>query len=76
MRASAQQPAMTEKPSTSANQNRTSIHYEIDFKPNPLRLYEAILDQKQFAAFSGLPATIDRTPGGAFSQFGGLSAAM
>jgi activator of HSP90 ATPase len=64
--------SMTEKPSTSANQNRTSIHYEIEFKPAPQRLYEAILDQKQFAAFSGLPATIDRTPGGAFSQFGGL----
>jgi activator of HSP90 ATPase len=50
----------------------TAIHYEIDFKPSPQRLYEAILDQKQFAAFSGLPATIDRTAGGAFSMFGGL----
>jgi len=67
-----QQPAMAQKPSTSANAARTSIHYEIDFKPSPQRLYEALLDQKQFAAFSGLPATIDPTPGGAFSQFGGL----
>ena len=71
-RARAQQPAMDEKPSTSSNQARTSIHYEIDFKPSPQRLYQAILDQKQFAAFSGLPATIDPTPGGAFSMFGGL----
>jgi activator of HSP90 ATPase len=71
-RAKAQQPEMAEKPSTPTNKNRTSIHYEIDFKPSPQRLYEAILDQKQFAAFSGLPATIDPTPGGAFSMFGGL----
>jgi activator of HSP90 ATPase len=71
-RAQAQQPAMVEKPATPANKDRTAIHYEIDFKPSPQRLYEAILDQKQFAAFSGMPATIDPTPGGAFSQFGGL----
>jgi activator of HSP90 ATPase len=70
-RAQAQQPSMEEKPSSPANQARTSIHYEIEFKPSPQRLYEAILDQKQFAAFSGLPATIDPTPGGAFSMFGG-----
>src|SRR5271165_4588783 len=65
------QPSMTEKPSTAAHASLTSIHYEIDFKPSPQRLYEAILDQKQFAAFSGLPATIDPNPGGAFSMFGG-----
>jgi activator of HSP90 ATPase len=70
-RAQAQQPAMVEKPATAANKDRTAIHYEIDFKSGPQRLYEAILDQKQFAAFSGMPATIDPTPGGAFTQFGG-----
>jgi activator of HSP90 ATPase len=63
---------MEEKPSSIANQSRTSIHYEIDFHPSPERLYQAILDQKQFAAFSGLPAAIDKVPGGAFSMFGGL----
>jgi activator of HSP90 ATPase len=67
-----QQPAMEEKPATAANRLRTAIHYEIDFHPSPQRLYEAILDQKQFAAFSGLAATIDPVPGGAFSMFGGL----
>jgi activator of HSP90 ATPase len=71
-RAQAQQPAMAEKPATDANKLRTSIHYEIDFKPSPESLYQAILDQKRFAAFSGLPATIDPTPGGAFNLFGGL----
>jgi activator of HSP90 ATPase len=67
----AQQPAATEKPSGPDHKALTAIHYEIDFKPSPQRLYEAILDQKQFAAFSGIAATIDPTPGGAFSQFGG-----
>jgi len=71
-RLQAQQASMEQKPSSAANQARTSIHYEIQFKPSPQRLYETILDQKQFAAFSGLAATIDPTPGGAFSQFGGL----
>jgi activator of HSP90 ATPase len=67
-------PSMAEKPTSTAHQNLTSIHYEIDFKAAPQRFYNAILDQKQFAAFSGLPATIDPMPGGAFSMFGGLIA--
>jgi len=71
-RAQTQQPSMTEKPATPEHKALTAIHYEIDFKPSPQRLYEAILDQKQFAAFSGMPATIDPTPGGAFSMFGGM----
>jgi activator of HSP90 ATPase len=53
------------------NKARTAIHYEIEFAAPPARFYQAILDQKQFAAFSGLPATIDPNPGGAFSMFGG-----
>jgi activator of HSP90 ATPase len=70
----AQQATMEQKPSTTANAARTSIHYEIEFHPAPQRLYEAILDQKQFAAFTGLAATIDPTPGGALWLFGGLVA--
>jgi activator of HSP90 ATPase len=68
----AQEPGMAPKLPSSANQARTSIHYQIDFSASPQRLYQAILDQKQFAAFSGLPAAIDPAPGGAFSLFGGL----
>jgi activator of HSP90 ATPase len=64
------QPAMAQTPSTSANAARTSIHYEIDFAASPQRFYQAILDQKQFAAFTGLAATTDPTPGGAFTLFG------
>jgi len=71
-RAQALHTPIVEVPPTAANKDRTAIHYEIDFKPSPQRLYEAILDQKQFAAFSGMPATIDATPGGAFTMFGGL----
>lgn len=70
----AQEPSMAEKPSNPAHQGLTALHYEIDFKASPQRFYDAILDQKQFAAFTGMPATIDPTPGGAFSQFGGLIA--
>lgn len=68
----AQEPSMAQKPSTAAHNDLTAIHYEIDFAAPPARFYQAITDQKQFASFSGLPATIDPNPGGAFSMFGGL----
>ena len=61
-----------EQPCTSANQARTAIHYDLDFQASPERFYEAILNEKQFTAFTGMAATIDRVPGGAFSMFGGL----
>jgi activator of HSP90 ATPase len=50
----------------------TSIHQEIDLKGGPQRVYEALLDSKQFSAFSGAPAEIHREAGGAFSCFGGV----
>jgi activator of HSP90 ATPase len=56
---------------TSDGPKSITIHQEIDFTVSPQRLYEALLDTKQFAAFSGRPAEIDRTAGGAFSLFGG-----
>jgi activator of HSP90 ATPase len=67
-----QQPEMKEKPGTAANQSRTFLHQEIDFKAGPQRIYEILLDSKQFAAFTGMPAEIDSKVGGAFSTFGGL----
>jgi activator of HSP90 ATPase len=49
-----------------------AIHHEVDFKSGPRRIYEALLDAKQFAAFSGgRAAEIHREVGGAFSIFGG-----
>ena len=50
---------------------RTSLHMDIDFKASPQRIYEALLDAKQFATFSGLSAEIDPKAGGAFSIFQG-----
>jgi activator of HSP90 ATPase len=67
-----QQQAMKETPSTAANAKRTSLHLEFDYKASPQRIYEALLDSKQFAAFSGMPAEIDPKEGGAFSMFGGM----
>lgn len=67
-----QQQAMKEAPGSAANQLRTSIHMEVDYKASPQRIYEALLDSKQFAAFSGLPADIDAKAGGTFSMFGGM----
>jgi activator of HSP90 ATPase len=63
---------MKEVPASAANQDRTSLHQEIDYKTTPLRIYEALLDSKQFATFTGMPADIDPKAGGAFSTFGGL----
>src|SRR5579863_2891526 len=67
-----QQPAMQEKPSSPANATLTSLHYEIEFKATPQRVYSALLEPRQFAAFSGMAAEIDAKPGGAFSLFGGM----
>jgi activator of HSP90 ATPase len=70
--APAQQPAMDQKPSTPANATRTSLHQEIALNATTERIFNVLLDSKQFAAFTGMPATIDPSPGGAFNTFGGL----
>ncbi len=67
-----QQPAMQEKPSSAATAAQTTLHYEIDYAAAPQRIYAALLESKQFAAFTGLPAEIDAKPGGAFALFGKL----
>src|SRR5579871_5511458 len=50
----------------------SAIQQEVIFKANPKRVYEALLDSRQFSEFSGAPAEISRDPGGAFSCFGGV----
>jgi activator of HSP90 ATPase len=65
---------MQEPPSTPANEGRTFLHQEAAFKASPQRLSDLLLDSKSFAAFTGMPAEIDRKPGGAFTTFGGLIA--
>src|SRR5258707_3176605 len=49
-----------------------AIHQVEDFKAGPSRIYEALLDSKQFSAFSGgRAAEIHREVGGAFPLFAG-----
>jgi activator of HSP90 ATPase len=67
------QPAATkEAPSSEANRKRTALRQEVSLNASPERIYEVLLDSKQFAAFSGMPAEIERKEGGAFSMFGGM----
>lgn len=68
----AQQAGADQKPAPSPNQARTSLHQEIDLSAPPERIFHMLLDSKEFAAFTGMPATIDPGAGGAFSTFGGL----
>ena len=67
----AAQKAPTDQTLTAAQLKSVTIHQVVDFTANPQRLYEALLDSKQFSAFSGRPAEINREVGGAFSIFGG-----
>ena len=56
--------AQTQKPGT-------TIHFDIDYKTTPDRIYQVLLDAKQFNACSGLPAEIDPKAGGWFKLFDG-----
>ena len=49
-----------------------AIRKAVDLEASPQRVYEALLDARQFSAFSGAPAQIERIEGGAFSCFGGI----
>jgi len=70
--ARADAPAMKQAPASAANRKRTFLHQEISLAASPQRIYEVLLDAKQFAAFTGMAAEIDPAPGGAFSTFDGL----
>jgi activator of HSP90 ATPase len=65
------QQTMKEEPSTGADKAKTSLHQEVELKASPHRIYEILLDSKQFTAFSGEPAEISYDVGGAFSMFDG-----
>ena len=65
------QQSMKEEPSTGADKAKTSLHQEVELKASPHRIYEILLDSKQFSAFSGEPAEINHDVGGAFSMFDG-----
>jgi activator of HSP90 ATPase len=62
---------MTEPESTGTEGLLTYLHQEIDIDAAPARIYEILLDSRQFAAFTGAPAEIDRQVGGTVTMFGG-----
>jgi activator of HSP90 ATPase len=68
--------AMQETPGTTANSRRTSIHQEIALKATAQRIYKTLLDSEQFAAVTGMPASIAPEAGGKFSMFGGMIVGM
>lgn len=49
-----------------------SIVQEVMIPASTERVYAARTEAAQFAAWTGAPATIEATPGGAFSSFGGM----
>ncbi len=50
----------------------TTIHQEVNLKTTPARIYEVLLDAKQFGVFTKSTAEIQAKPGGAFKLFGGV----
>ncbi len=63
---------MMETPSTGTEGLLTYLHQEIEIKAAPQRIYDALLDSKQFSTFTGMPAEISRDSGGTLSMFKGL----
>ncbi len=49
------QDAMVERTNKDTTIMSTTIHQEIDFAVSPQRIYDALLDSKQFSEFSGAP---------------------
>jgi activator of HSP90 ATPase len=68
----AQAQQMAEAQSTGTEGLLTYLHQEIEIKATPQRIYDALLDSKQFSTFTGMPAEISREAGGVFSMFKGL----
>jgi activator of HSP90 ATPase len=54
-----------------AKKSSTSIHQEEEFKAAPTRIYEILLDGKQFGAFTADTADVQPQAGAAFRLFGG-----
>src|ERR1700691_2139110 len=64
--------SMQQVPPINPGDTRTSLHQEVELPSSAARIEGVLFDAKQFAAFTGLAATIDPHEGGAFSLFGGL----
>ena len=48
------------------------IHQEVVLKASPKRIYDALMNAKDHAAFTGAPAEISKEVGGAFTLHGGM----
>ncbi len=62
------QPAKAAAPNT---MSPCAIHQVIEFTAGAQQIFDALLDSKKFAAFSGEAAVIGREAGSSFSMFGG-----
>jgi predicted ester cyclase/uncharacterized protein YndB with AHSA1/START domain len=51
--------------------NTKTITHEVTFIASPKEVYEALMDPTKHSKFTGLPAEIERKPGGKFVQNGG-----
>jgi activator of HSP90 ATPase len=72
-RSFAQTTASDEKNSTGMDTaHTTSLRQEIELKATPQRVFEILLDAKEFGVVTGMAAEIDPEVGGAFKTFGGL----
>jgi activator of HSP90 ATPase len=49
----------------------SQVHQEITFAASRAKVYSALMDSKEHAAFTGAPAEISSEDGGAFSVYGG-----
>ncbi len=50
------------------------ISHEVTFCASPREVFETLMEAKKHAAFTGVPAEIDRRVGGKFTLYGGQSA--
>jgi uncharacterized protein YndB with AHSA1/START domain len=48
-----------------------TIHHEVTFSAAAQEVFEALMNDKKHAAFSGAPAQVDRKAGGTFTCYGG-----
>lgn len=58
-------------PDEGISRTEEAIHNEVAFAASRQRVYDAIMDAKQFSALTSIPAMISPDVGGAFSAFGG-----
>jgi activator of HSP90 ATPase len=49
-----------------------AIRQEVSIEASAERVYDTLLDARRFREFTGAPAEIDPSPGGAFACFGGI----